>query len=81
MESSLEAGYYGLVLHQLWIGNALLRIIIDDKQVILSLKATLSISTEFLLKGDSLNYFSRLRIVSDACFRYCDITNILNLNS
>jgi len=46
-----------------------MRIINDSKKDKLSLKAALSISPKFLLKGDSLDYSSKLRIVSDACFR------------
>ena len=46
-----------------------MRIINDSKKDKLSLKAALSISPKFLLKGDSMDYTSKLRIVSDACFR------------
>ena len=46
-----------------------MRIINDSKQNKLSLKAALSISPKIFLKGDSLDDFSKLRIVSDACFR------------
>ena len=44
-----------------------IKIINDSKQDKLSLKADLSSTPKFLLKSDS-NYFSKLRIVSDACF-------------
>ena len=46
-----------------------MRIINDSKKDKLSLKAVLSISPKFLLKADSMDYPSKLRIVSDACFR------------
>jgi len=46
-----------------------IRIINDSKKDKLSLKAALSISPKFLLRSESLNYSSKLRIVSDACFR------------
>ena len=46
-----------------------MRIINDSKKDKLSLKAVLSISPKFLLKTDSMDYPSKLRIVSDACFR------------
>ena len=44
-------------------------IINDSKKDKLSLKAALSISPKFLLKADSMDYPSKLRIVSDTCFR------------
>ena len=46
-----------------------MRIINDSKKDKLSIKAALSISPKFLLKADSMDYLSKLRIVSDACFR------------
>ena len=46
-----------------------IKIINDSKQDKLSLKAALSISPKFLLMSDSMDYFSKLRFVSDACFR------------
>ena len=46
-----------------------MKIINDSKQDKLSLKAALSITPKFLLKSDSMDSFSKLRIVSDACFR------------
>ena len=46
-----------------------MRFINDSKKDKLSLKAALSISPKFLLKADSMDHFSKLRIVSDACFR------------
>ncbi len=45
------------------------RIIKDSKNDKLSLKAALSISPKFLLQSDSMDLPSKLRIVSDACFR------------
>ena len=45
------------------------QIINDSKRDKLSLKAVLNISPKFLLKFESLDYASKLRIVSDACFR------------
>ena len=47
----------------------LLKIVNDSKQDKLSLKANLSITPKFLLKFDSMDYFSKFRIVGDACFR------------
>ena len=44
-------------------------IINDSKKDKLSLKAALSISPKHLLKVDSMDYFSKLRILSDTCFR------------
>ena len=46
-----------------------IRIINDSKQDKLSLKAALYIYPKFLFKADSRDNFSKLRIVSDACFR------------
>ena len=46
-----------------------MKIINDSKNDKLSLKAALSISPKFLLKADSMDYPSKLRIVSDTCFR------------
>ena len=46
-----------------------MKIINDSKKDKLSLKAALSISPKFLLKPDSMSYHSKLRIVSDTCFR------------
>ena len=46
-----------------------MRIINDSKKDKLSLKAALSISPKFLLRSESMDYSSKLRIVSDACFR------------
>ena len=57
----------GITSSQNW--ECFMRIINDSKKDKLSLKAVLSISPKFLLKADSMDYPSRLRIVSDACFR------------
>ena len=46
-----------------------IKIINDSNQDKLFLKAALSITPKFLLKSDSIDYFSKLRIVSDAFFR------------
>ena len=46
-----------------------IRIINDSKKDKLSLKAVLSISPKILLQADSKDFPSKLRIVSDACFR------------
>ena len=35
----------------------------------ISLKATLAVSPKYLLNGDNNNLLSKIRIVSDACFR------------
>ena len=45
-----------------------MKMINDSKKDKLTLKA-LSISPKFLFKVNSINNFSKLRIVSDACFR------------
>ena len=57
----------GITSRENW--KCFIKIINDSKQDKLSLKAALSISPKFLLKSDSMDYFSKLRIVSDACFR------------
>ena len=57
----------GIISTENW--ECFMRIINDSKKDKLSLKAVLSISPKFLLKADSMDYPSRLRIVSDACFR------------
>ena len=46
-----------------------IKIINDSKKDKLSLKAALSISPKLFLQADSIDYPSKLRIVSDACFR------------
>ena len=45
-----------------------IKIINDSKQDKLYFKRALSSTPKFLLKSDSNDYFSKLRIVSDACF-------------
>ena len=57
----------GITSSENW--ECFIKIINDSRQDKLSLKAALSISPKFLLKSDSMDYFSKLRIVSDACFR------------
>jgi len=46
-----------------------MRFINDSKKDKLPLKAVLSVSPKLLLKADSMDYPSKLRIVSDVCFR------------
>ena len=46
-----------------------IKIINDSKKDKLSLKAVLSISPKILLQAYTMDYPSKLRIVSDACFR------------
>ena len=46
-----------------------MRFINDSKKSKLSLKAVLSISPKLLLEADSMDYPSKLRIISDVCFR------------
>ena len=57
----------GIISTENW--KCFIKIINDSKQDKLSLKAALSVTPKFLLKSDSMDYFSKLRIVSDACFR------------
>ena len=57
----------GIISIKNW--ECFMRIINDSKKDKLSLKAVLSISPKFLLKADSMDYPSKLRIVSDTCFR------------
>ena len=45
------------------------KIIKKSSQEQISLKAALAVSPKYLLKGKSNNYITKLRIVSDACFR------------
>tara|TARA_B100000212_G_scaffold183258_1_gene137953 strand:+ start:372 stop:605 length:234 start_codon:yes stop_codon:yes gene_type:complete len=46
-----------------------MKIINNSKKDKLPLKAVLSVSPKLLLQADSMDYPSKLRIVSDACFR------------
>ena len=46
-----------------------MKIINDSKKDKLSIKAIFSIYPKFLLNKESIDYPSKLRIVSDACFR------------
>ena len=57
----------GITSPEKW--ECFIKIINDSRQDKLSLKAALSISPKFLLMSDSMDYFSKLRFVSDACFR------------
>ena len=57
----------GIILPQNW--ECFMRIINNSKKDKLSLKAVLSISPKILLQPYTMNYRSKLRIVSDACFR------------
>jgi len=57
----------GIISSEDW--KCFIKIINDSRQDKLSLKAALSITPKFLLKSDSMDYFSKLRIVGDACFR------------
>tara|TARA_Y100000589_G_scaffold142397_1_gene135905 strand:- start:247 stop:480 length:234 start_codon:yes stop_codon:yes gene_type:complete len=45
------------------------KILNDAKKDKISLKTALTISPKILLRADSMDYPSKLRIVSDACFR------------
>ena len=56
----------GITSSENW--ECFMRIINYSKQYKLSLKV-LSITPKFLLKTDSMDYFSKLRIVNDTCFR------------
>ena len=57
----------GITSSEKW--KCFIRIINDSKKDKLSLTAALSISPKLILKADSMDYLSKLRIVSDACFR------------
>ena len=57
----------GILLPKKW--DCFLDIIDDSNSEKLSFNAILSISPKYLLKGSSLNKYSKLRIVADACFR------------
>ena len=57
-----------------------MRIINNSKKDKLFFKAVLSISPKILLQGYKMNYPSKLRIVSEACFRSCNSINGFNLN-
>ena len=57
----------GIISSENW--KCFIKIINDSKQDKLSLKAALSITPKLLLKSDLRDNFSKLRIVSDVCFR------------
>jgi len=57
----------GIFSHKNW--DCFYEIIEKSKKDKLSLKAALSISPNFIIKGESKDNTSKLRIVSDACFR------------
>ena len=57
----------GITSFENW--ECLIRIINDSKKDKLSMKAIFSIYPKFLLNKESMDYPSKLRIVSDACFR------------
>ena len=57
----------GIVKYKNW--ECFFEIIEKSKNDKLSLKAAFAVSPKFILRGDSKNNVSKLRIVSDACFR------------
>ena len=57
----------GIIVYKNW--ECFFEIIEKSKKNKLSIKAALTISPKFILKGESKNNSSKLRIVSDACFR------------
>ena len=57
----------GIILLENW--NCFFEIVDKSRKEKISLKALLSVSPKFLLKGELDNDASKLRIVSDACFR------------
>ena len=57
----------GIVLPNNW--RCFREIIAKSRDEKISLKAVLAVSPKYLLKGNSNNIGSKLRIVSDACFR------------
>ena len=63
----LWVSWPGIVAYQNW--ECFFKIIEKSKKDKLSLKASLSVSPKFILKGKSKDKNSKLRIVSDACFR------------
>ena len=63
----LWVSWPGITSFKNW--ECLKRIINNSKTNKLSLRAALSVSPKFLLQHDSMDFSSKLRIVSDACFR------------
>tara|TARA_Y100000589_G_scaffold53183_1_gene44287 strand:+ start:421 stop:654 length:234 start_codon:yes stop_codon:yes gene_type:complete len=57
----------GIFVHRNW--KCFFDIIEKSKKDKLSLKAAFAISPRFILRGESKDNASKLRIVSDACFR------------
>tara|TARA_Y100001978_G_scaffold65276_1_gene58480 strand:- start:1747 stop:1980 length:234 start_codon:yes stop_codon:yes gene_type:complete len=57
----------GIIFQKKW--QCFFNIIKESKNEKLSLKAALAVSPKFLIKGESNDNASKLRIVSDACFR------------
>ena len=57
----------GIVVPQNW--NCFAEIIDRSRKEKLSLKAALAVSPKFLLKNEKNDIASKMRIVSDACFR------------
>ena len=57
----------GIILYKNW--ECFFDIIEKSKNEKISIKAALSISPMFLLRGESKGNASKLRIISDACFR------------
>tara|TARA_B100000575_G_C22730885_1_gene438262 strand:+ start:197 stop:430 length:234 start_codon:yes stop_codon:yes gene_type:complete len=57
----------GIIAYKNW--ECFFEIIEKSKKDKLSLKAAFSVSPKFLLRGESRDNVSKLRIVSDACFR------------
>ena len=63
----LYASWPGIVISNNW---KCFRDIIDkSKKEKISFKAALSLSPNYLLKGKKYSKISKLRIISDACFR------------
>lgn len=57
----------GIIFPENW--ECFINIINKSKNEKISLKAVLSVSPNFILKGESNDNKSKLRLVSDACFR------------
>ena len=61
------ASWPGIIVPKNWI--CFRDIITKSSKEKISLKATLAVSPNYLLKGKKNNSLSKLRIVNDACFR------------
>ena len=57
----------GIVSFKNW--DCFFEIIEKSKKDKLSFRAALAVSPKFFLRGDSIDNSSKLRIISDACFR------------